>query len=54
MGGKGKKGAANNNNNNKVDKPAVVQANTAKKVDPQKEEQMNRIMSGINSMDLDN
>jgi hypothetical protein len=46
MAGKGKKGA-------KTEKPIVDEANVVKKTDA-KEEEMNRIMAGINSFDLDN
>jgi hypothetical protein len=46
MAGKGKKGA-------KAEKPIVDEANVVKKTD-NKEEEMNRIMAGINNMDLDN
>lgn len=46
MGGK-KKGAS------KAEKPIVNEANVVKKVDSAKEEELNRIMSGINEMDLD-
>lgn len=49
--GRGKKGGANNNK--EPEKP-VAQSTNAKKVDPQKEEQMSRIMTGINNMELDN
>jgi hypothetical protein len=46
MAGKGKKGAKNG--------PQIVdEANIVKKND-NKEEEMNRIMAGINNMDLDN
>jgi hypothetical protein len=45
MAGKGKKGAKN-------EKPIVVETNIVKKND-NKEEEMNRIMAGINNMDLD-
>lgn len=48
MGGKAKKGG------NKAEKPIVNEANVVKKVDSSKEEELNRIMSGINEMDLDN
>lgn len=47
MAGKGKKGAA------KAEKPIVNEAEAVKKAES-KEEEMNRIMAGINSMDLDN
>jgi hypothetical protein len=47
MGGKKKGG-------NKADKPIVDEANVVKKVDSSKEEELNRIMSGINEMDLEN
>ena len=47
MAGKGKKGG--NNEKQIVDESSVV-----KKVDSTKEEEMNRIMAGINNMDLDN
>lgn len=46
MAGKGKKG-------NKNDKPIVDESNVVKKSDA-KEQEMNRIMAGINSFDLDN
>lgn len=48
MAGKGKKVPV------KAQKPIVDQANIVKKVDSAKEDEMNRIMTGINSMDLDN
>jgi len=47
MGGKGKKA-------NKGEKQIVDESNVVKKVDTTKEEEMNRIMAGINNMDLDN
>lgn len=46
MAGKGKKAAKN-------EKPIVDESNVVKKTDA-KEEEMNRIMAGINSFDLDN
>lgn len=48
MAGKGKKAPS------KAQKPIVDEANVVKKVDNAKEDEMNRIMAGINSMDLDN
>lgn len=47
MAGKGKKG-------NKNEKPIVDESSVVKKGDSTKEEEMNRIMAGINNMDLDN
>ena len=47
--GKGKKGG-----NKPANKPIVDEANVVKKADPSKEEELNRIMEGINQMDLDN
>lgn len=47
--GKGKKG-----NNKGLGKSIVDEANVVKKADPSKEEELNRIMAGINDMDLDN
>jgi hypothetical protein len=47
MAGKGKKG------NKGANKPIVDEANVVKRVDPSKEEELNRIMAGINEMDLD-
>lgn len=47
MAGKGKKG-------NKNEKQIVDESSVVKKVDSTKEEEMNRIMAGINNMDLDN
>jgi len=49
MGGKGKKGG-----NKPAEKQIVDESNVVKKVDSSKEEEMNRIMAGINSLDLDN
>ena len=46
MGGKKK------NNNKPANKPIVDEANVVKK-DSSKEEQLNKIMTGINQMDLD-
>lgn len=47
--GKGKKGA-----NKPSEKPIVDEANVVKKLDTSKEEELNRIMAGINEMNLDN
>lgn len=49
---KGKKGG--NTNKAAHEKPIVTEANVIKKADTSKEEEMNRIMAGINTMDLDN
>ena len=46
MGGKKKQSKGAN-------KPIVDEANVVKKTDPSKEEELNRIMAGINEMDLD-
>jgi hypothetical protein len=49
MGGKGKKAV-----NKPADKHIVDESNVVKKVDQNKEEEMNRLMAGINNIDLDN
>lgn len=43
MGGKAKKGQ-----NKPADKPILDEANVTKKMEPGKEEELNRIMAGIN------